>query len=502
MRRIIAKATAPLSAAIRRHGGGWQGVCAVMMRSARVIRALGWRGFLRRIRASLAPKTAPLEINPSFDFPPPTPADQLTLRVGVMAHVYYPDLLDEFARDLALMPQPYVLMVSVVDEQAAADARKLFSTLPQLQALHVRVVPNRGRDLAPLLLSFREEVLALDLLCHIHTKKSLYSGREQSTWRRYLLDQLFGSRKRLEWILGTFQATPRLGLIYPENFRSVPLWAHTWLGNAAAAREIAPTLGVDVDPQAYIDYPAGSMFWARVEALRPLYQLGLTLTSFPPEQGQTDGTLQHAIERLISQVVLQQGRLLGLLPANGALQLMSQGERNRHTYFELAVGARISYAAIEAKLISFDLFDTLVLRPFLEPAGARAYLAHLVAAQHGLQGFTELRENVEMRERARCGRDVSAHEIYRALAAQTGVGNELAAKLYALELATEQRLLKPRPAVLAHARKLRDTGKRVKGLSDMYLSGSELAQVLPPTVSSALKEIYVSCETGWRKDTG
>ncbi|MET0331591.1 MAG: polysaccharide biosynthesis protein, partial [Dyella sp.] len=43
---------------------------------------------------------------------------------------------------------------------------------------------------------------------------------------------------------------------------------------------------------------------------------------------------------------------------------------------------------------------------------------------------------------------------------------------------------------------------RVKGLSDMYLSGSELAQVLPPTVSSALKEIYVSCETGWRKDTG
>jgi FMN phosphatase YigB (HAD superfamily) len=419
-----------------------------------------------------------------------------------MAHVYYPDLLDELAQDLALMPRPYVLMVSVMDEQAEADARKHLSALPQLLALHVRMVPNRGRDIAPLLLSFREEILALDLLCHIHTKKSLYTGHEQSAWRRYLLDQLFGSRKRLEWILGTFQATPKLGLVYPENFPTVPLWAHTWLGNATAAREIAPLLGVNVDPQAYIDYPAGSMFWARVEALRPLYQLGLTLKSFPVEQGQADGTLQHAIERLLGQTILQQGMRLGILPTDGALQLKPEGERGRHTYFELGVGARINFAAIEAKLISFDLFDTLVLRPFLEPAGARAYLAHLVETHYGLQDFTELRERVEADEHARHGRDVSAEEIYGAMASRADIGGELATNLYALELATERRLLKPRHAVLAQAQGLIDKGKRLKGLSDMYLSSTELAQVLPPAVSSVLKEIYVSCQTGWRKDTG
>jgi lipopolysaccharide biosynthesis protein len=47
------------------------------------------------------------------------------------------------------------------------------------------------------------------------------------------------------------------------------------------------------------DYPAGSFFWARTRYLQPLFALDLTDADFPEEMSQSDGTLAHAVERMI-----------------------------------------------------------------------------------------------------------------------------------------------------------------------------------------------------------
>lgn len=465
------------------------------------MRALGWNGFVQRIRASTREPIHAQRPPDHVDFPPPEPIDRVTLSVGVMVHAYYPDLLDEIARDLAHMPIGFVLMVSVMDEDAKATAISRFRDMPRVSALHVRIVPNRGRDIAPLLLTFREEILALDLVCHIHTKKSLYTGSEQNAWRRYLYESLLGSEPRIGWILGMFQAMPRLGMVYPETFRSLPVITHTWLSNATIARELAPQLGICVDTSSYFDFAAGSMFWARVGAIRPVYECGLTLASFPEENGQSDGTLQHALERILALVVRQQDCLIGILPSDKSLRLNSEGDRNWERSFQLPFDEKAQFSALDTQLVSFDIFDTLVLRPFLHPSGQRAYLAHLIEKRFGLSAFANLRERAEVNTRMGNGCDADLDAIYRTLAEMPEAHGFPHAEIKALELSTEQRLLRPRKAVVDAARRFDHAGKRVIAVSDMYLDAECLRRILPETIPATLKHIYVSCDTGWRKDT-
>jgi lipopolysaccharide biosynthesis protein len=183
-------------------------------------------------------------------------------------------------RRLAANGRPCDLLLST-DTAAKAGTLRAVTARYQWGEVLIRVVPNRGRDLGPLLTGFAAEVSAYDLIGHLHGKRTLQidEGRLGDRWREFLWQHLVGDRHPM-----IFPADPNLS---------------DWDGNLEMATDLAKTMGIEGPLPPFFDFPVGSMFWVRPDALRPLLELRLDWNDYPEEPVPADGTILHALERLL-----------------------------------------------------------------------------------------------------------------------------------------------------------------------------------------------------------
>lgn len=488
----------------------------LLLKAVNRIRQDGVRGAMRRARFHLlrrgkanAATTAMHRPNRLPFCPSAAQLQQLpTVRCGIMVHVFFVDLFPELCRYLARMPIPYHLLLSVPSETARTQILDACRALGEQVRVTVKVVPNRGRDLAPLFVNFRDDIAALDIIGHLHTKRSSYTGSALfgEQWRRYLLDGLLGDASHPRAMLAQFAADPGVGIIYPETFPGLPYWAHTWLSNRAHGQTLLARMGYgDVDFGQYLDYPVGSMFWARTQALKPLFDLALTSADFPSEQGQTDNTLHHAIERC----------LVFSAHAAGFAHRFQVRERQQicfrsdsafviQQYAPHDLAERLRLGCDGDRVVSFDLFDTLLLRPFARPEAVMWMLEEQIAARFGIPDFTAQRQQAEASVRATLppGQDVTIDDIYRALGQRLALTPQTVADLQALEIATEERLFQLNPVVAEAVRALHAAGRRLLIISDMYLGEAVLRPILKRLDLDLFDHWWVSADSGLRKDRG
>lgn len=216
-------------------------------------------------------------------------------RVAVVAHIFYPDLAEEMLSYLNNIPVPYGLFISTDSDEKRNQIEEIASRIAKAVELEIKIVPNVGRDVAPKYIAFREVYSRYPAFLHIHSKKSLYAGGTYQEWRSYLLERLVGTNDIARSNLHLL-SQDKVGVVYPQHagmVRDVINWGYDFdLASALLKR-----IGVRLDADMILEFPSGSMFWGRSAAIQKLLQLDLELSDFPPEEGQVDGTLAHAIER-------------------------------------------------------------------------------------------------------------------------------------------------------------------------------------------------------------
>jgi len=247
---------------------------------------------------AVVPEAArPIDIDYSIAIPfalPDTPLPGGT-RVAAVVHLFYEELAGEFRTYLLNVPGQLDVYISTGSEFSRQVIEQVFADWPNGR-VEVRLAPNRGRDIAPKLIAFKDVYERYELILHLHSKKSQHAG-VLAPWRLFLLETLLGSPPAVSGFLHMFEQQPSLGIVAAQHFEPMRHWVN-WGGNFRTASQLTASMGFAIDPHAPLDFPSGSMFWARSAALKPLLDLGLEFESFDPERGQVDATVAHAIERL------------------------------------------------------------------------------------------------------------------------------------------------------------------------------------------------------------
>lgn len=145
------------------------------------------------------------------------------------------------------------------------------------------------------------------------------------------------------------------------------------------------------------------------------------------------------------------------------------------------------------KIISFDIFDTLLLRPYVKPTDLFEHLSRI----ENVNNFKELRIKAEQTARTKHKdfEDITIDQIYAEMPKNLSY-------LKAKEMDFERKVLQPNLEMKEVFDYAKSQNKRIIIVSDMYLSIEFLSIILQEKGFSGFEKLYVSCQENKTKWTG
>lgn len=180
--------------------------------------------------------------------------------------------------------------------------------------------------------------------------------------------------------------------------------------------------------------------------------------------------------------------------------------REKKTYFE---NENVYWTKNEADLfvsidrheiISFDIFDTLIVRKCMLPTDVFE-MVEMKLAENGFmaEGFATARREAEILLE---GTFPKLQDIYDVLQRTMDCSYECREMAYKMELWIEKKVCVPRKTMCAVYKKAIELGKRVILTSDMYLPEREMKILLTQCGIIGYERLFISCEEKAEKKNG
>lgn len=200
---------------------------------------------------------------------------------------------------------------------------------------------NRGRDISALLVAMRTEILKYDYFCFIHDKSpnQKHLTQDVELWVENLWENTLANESYIYSIMELFEANEKLGVLSPPE----PLgeyysdyYGNTWHDDYENTVELAKKLELNTDIKREKEvFMLGTVFWARTAALRKLLEVEWKYEDFPQEPLPIDGTISHAIEKILGYVAQDAGYHSGtIMTEDYAARLLLNSQAYMRTMFQ------------------------------------------------------------------------------------------------------------------------------------------------------------------------
>ena len=424
-------------------------------------------------------------------------------RIAVHLHLFYEDLSNEFCEYLKNIPYKFDLYISTQEKANIKRIRSVFKKITNINKLVIKKSKNCGRDYGPMFVLFKNELKEYDYLLHIHSKKSLRTGSEQSEWRKYLLRNLMGTR---EMVMQYFDLliNCNVGIAYPSTYPGCMYLCHTYLGAKGLAEDLYKKLDLKLD-DVYLNFSAGSMFWCNVELIKDVFELNLQWEDFGSERGQDDGTLEYVMERMFDPLCKKKKFNYATFNPETNKFYLNYGERNLSEYYEKDKISMLN-KLMQFPIITFDIFDTLVTRKVYDPSEVFELIDMKVSKKYSLEKgkFIDIRKRAEYNIRAskKFIGDCTIDEIYSEMNNICQLSEKELLDIKNIEIETDLNTIIAREDMLYIYRELIKNNKQIILISDMYYTKDIIEKILKKCGYNNYFDILLSSELGFRKDNG
>jgi FMN phosphatase YigB (HAD superfamily) len=438
-----------------------------------------------------------------------------TQTIAVTAHIFFEDYIEKCLKGFEKFPleADFFVTTPFLEIKEKIEASTNFNSM----RTKVLLTQNRGRNFGPMFVELIDSLKNYDLMVHVHSKKSNQShSQEMKGWADKQWDFSLLDGDLVKRTFAHFQSNPKVAIAYPLVTEYMPYWAYSWLANEHFALQWFKGKGTPF-VSGQIAYPAGGMFWAKTDVITRMFDSMLTYDSFPEEQGQTDGTIQHTIERLVGVLPLVNKEehlvyvdYLDAFTTDTGFIWDEFENQSESELFELLKGF---------ESVSFDFFDTLYRRKVHFPDFAKILAGKKLQdlGKLSMPEYFALRNNSEANLRAAVGKaklqnyglandkniagrkDIKLSEISIEMSHNSQLEETEALDL---EQHFELELAKPRNSMVRLLRNLINSGVRVSIVSDTFYSTTFVRELARKIGIPDVVEIYASSEVGLRKDNG